>query len=78
MTCQEAIDLIGDAMDGRLPPSAAAGFQEHMTECSSCGTYFEQLRLTRQALGSLPRPTASSPQRGGLLSRFRQQFGGHK
>jgi anti-sigma factor RsiW len=74
MTCQEAIDLIGDAIDGRLPPSAAAGFQEHMTECSSCGTYFGQIRLTRQALGSAPRPAVSSPHKGELISRFREEF----
>jgi anti-sigma factor RsiW len=78
MTCQEAIDLMGDAIDGRLPPSAGPGFQEHMTECSSCGTYFGQLRLTRQALGSASRPAVSSPHRDELLARFREEFGAGK
>ena len=74
MTCQEAIDLMGEAIDGRLPAPAVAGFQQHMTECSSCGTYFGQLRLTRLALGWLPRPTVSSPHRQELLSRFRKEL----
>ena len=75
MNCQEAIDLMGVAIDGRLPRSAVAPFEEHMAECSACGTYFGQLRLTRQALRSTARPAGRNPRRDALISRFRKEFG---
>jgi len=75
MNCQEAIDLMGDAIDGRLPPHFVAGFEQHIAECPSCGTYYGQLRLTRQALRSRRAPRGSSPRRDELIARFRQEFG---
>jgi anti-sigma factor RsiW len=75
MTCVEAIDIMGDALDGALPAQVLPEFEEHMVECPSCGEYLGQLRITRDALRSLPRDASTSPHRAELLRRFRERFG---
>ena len=47
MNCYEAIDVMGDAVEGRLQAALVAGFEEHITECHSCGSYFVQLATAR-------------------------------
>jgi anti-sigma factor RsiW len=74
MECAEAIDVMGEAIDGSLAEPAIAAFQEHLAECPSCAAYFEQLGLTRIALRNLlSGPT--SPSRAELLDRFRRESG---
>ena len=74
MECAEAIDVMGEAIDGSLADRLLAAFQEHLDECPACAAYFEQLGLTRVALRSLPfGPT--SPRRAELLDRFRHESG---
>ena len=53
MNCHEVIDVMEEALEGRLPAGLRAGFEEHVTACASCGTYLEQLRITHEALPSL-------------------------
>jgi len=74
VNCQEAIDVMGEAAEGRLEAALQAGFEEHMAECSPCGTYFEHLRLTREALQLLPRGGDTSPRRAELMERFAKEF----
>ena len=74
MNCPEAIDVMGDAVEGCLEPTLHASFHEHMEECPSCRTYFEQLRVTRKVLQSLPLEGATSPRRDELLETFREEF----
>lgn len=76
MNCQEAIDVMGDAVEGGLKPGQEAGFQRHMGECVPCRNYFEHLRLTRKALQLLPRGKSTSPQRDTLIDRFSKEFDG--
>lgn len=75
MTCQEAIDVMGDAVEDRLAADFRPGFDEHMAECRPCATYFEQLRLTRGALRALPREPAVEARKDDLLREFRERFG---
>ena len=74
MNCQEAIDVMGEAVEGRLEPDLRPGFDEHMTECGPCATYYEHLRVTRSLLRSLPRDPKESPRRSELIEKFRRQF----
>ncbi len=76
MNCEEAIDLIGDAIDGRLPPESASGFEEHMIECTACGTYFQQLLLTREGLRALSPERVADRRREELLRAFRHRGAG--
>jgi len=71
MNCHEAIDVMGDAVEGRLQAALRQGFEEHITECAPCRTYLEHLRLTRKALRSLP-AGGTSPRREELIENFRR------
>ena len=73
MNCYEAIDLMGEALEGRLAADARPGFDEHLGECAACRTYLDQLRVTRETLGRLPRRPATSPRRSDLLATFRKE-----
>ena len=74
MNCYEAIDLIGDAIEGTLMPAARAGLDDHFAECPPCRNYMDQLRLTREALGALPRPGDAGCRRAELVAKFRREF----
>lgn len=74
MTCQEAIDVMGEALEDRLLPEFRPGFDEHIRECPPCAAYFEHLRLTRAALRSLPAEGGTSPRRGELMDAYRREF----
>jgi anti-sigma factor RsiW len=73
MNCYEAIDLMGGALEGGVPPEARAGFDEHLDECPACHTYLDQLRSTVRALAQLPRRRDSSPLTSELLAAFRNR-----
>ena len=72
MECPEALDLMGDVLEGSLGGATLVAFEEHIGECASCGAYFEQLRITRMTLRSLP-PGESSPRWVELLEAFREE-----
>jgi anti-sigma factor RsiW len=74
MNCYETIDLMGDALEGRLAPERRAGFDEHLETCAACRVYLEQLRVTVQALGRLPRPEATTRRRSDLIDAFRRKW----
>jgi anti-sigma factor RsiW len=70
MNCYEAIDLMGDAIENRVPSESRTGFEEHLDECPACCTYFEQLQATVSALSRLPRRRDS----GVLTQELRDAF----
>lgn len=73
MDCHEAIDLMGDAIDGRVPLALRSGFDEHMAECRPCATYLGHLKTLRAALQHMPRE-GTSPHRQALLDAYREAF----
>ncbi len=75
MECPEAIDVMDEALAGRLAADLVPGFAEHMAECVPCATYFAQLHVTRAALHALQHETAACPQREKLLEAFRRSGG---
>jgi len=74
VNCYEAIDLMGDAIEGTLALEARAGLDDHLAECPPCCTYMEQLRLTRKALGHLPGPGETRDRRSDLIAKFKREF----
>lgn len=75
MSCEDSIDLMDRALDGTLEPGLASQFRQHLAECGPCGTWFEQLRLTREGLRQLPRSGATSTARARLIEEFRKTLG---
>jgi len=77
MTCQDAIDVMGDALEGRLTAELRLGFDEHMAECPPCATYLQHLQVTRETLLRLGASKgATSARRQQLIEAFRREFGG--
>jgi predicted anti-sigma-YlaC factor YlaD len=75
MDCKEAIDLMGDALEGRLSRAFRPGFDEHLAECAPCGAYFENLRIARGVLQHLPSGGTTSPRLQELIRQYRKRFG---
>jgi predicted anti-sigma-YlaC factor YlaD len=75
VNCYQAIDLIGDALEAKLPGEIGIDFDEHMRECNPCRNYYEQIRLTRMALREIPRSGTTSPNRDLLIEKFRKDNG---
>ena len=74
MNCHEAIDLMGDALEGRLAERSRAGFDEHLEECSPCRNYFDQVRMTLQALERLPYDKPTDERRAELIAAYRREW----
>jgi anti-sigma factor RsiW len=74
MTCFEAIDVMGEAVEDRLAADRRAALGDHLAECRPCRTYFEHLRVTRAALRGLPSGAGTSPRRDDLIAEFRREF----
>jgi predicted anti-sigma-YlaC factor YlaD len=75
MECAEAIDVMGEALDGCLEVSLQRQFDEHLVECHPCRTYFEQLTVTRAALRAVASEGGTSPRRDELIAGFRTAMG---
>jgi anti-sigma factor RsiW len=74
MNCHEAIDVMDDAIEGRLDAERRAGFNEHMVECRACGTYLEHLRMVRVALQLQRDDAVVHPRRDELIRTFEKEF----
>ena len=73
MECIEAIDVMGEAVEDSLESPILESFAAHLDECVPCRNYYHQLRVTRRALGALPRESRPSTL-SDLVREFRQTF----
>ena len=71
LPCQELVELVTDYLEDRLPVSTRARFEGHLTQCSGCRTYLEQMRQTIRAIGRLPTESLDPSARDQLLKVFR-------
>ena len=71
LPCQELVELVTDYLEGRLSASERLRFEAHLTGCSGCRTYLEQMRQTVRALGRLPEASMELEGKERLLAAFR-------
>lgn len=71
LTCRELVEIVTDYLDDALPPAERARFEEHLSICSGCRAYLDQMRHTLTALGTLPEETIPQQSRDDLLHAFR-------
>ena len=55
MNCIECEKRLDDYVDGLLSPETARSVSEHLADCPSCSTSFEELRLLQKASEQIPR-----------------------
>jgi len=56
MTCRKVGPLIDDFADGALDLALSDKIQEHISNCSKCGSNFNDARRLKNLLSSLIRP----------------------
>ncbi len=46
--CKECVDLLGDYIEGALPPDRAKALEDHLSRCPPCITFVRTYRATRK------------------------------
>lgn len=72
MACQELVEVITDYLEGTLPASDRVRFDAHLTTCSACREYVEQIRAVIRLSGGLTVQTIEPATRESLLRAFRR------
>jgi anti-sigma factor RsiW len=52
LTCKEVVELVTRYDDGDLDADDRTRFELHLATCGACVTYYDQMRLTIDALGA--------------------------
>ena len=71
ITCQELVELVTDYLEGALDDDKRARFEEHLSACSGCNDYLEQMRLTIRVAGQLTEDSLEPTATEALLDVFR-------
>ncbi len=71
LTCQEFVELATEYLEGKLPPTTQARFEEHIAICEGCAMYLEQIRQTIQITGKLTGESIPEEVQESLLRAFR-------
>lgn len=45
--CKECVDLLGDYVEGTLPPDRSKALEDHLSECPPCITFVRTYKATR-------------------------------
>lgn len=71
LTCKELVELVTDYLEGALTDEARQQVENHLTGCSGCRNYLEQMRITIRMTGQLSEANLLPQQRDDLLQIFR-------
>jgi predicted anti-sigma-YlaC factor YlaD len=71
LTCQELVELVTDYLEGAMPRTERARFEEHLAICEGCTEYLRQVRTTIEVIGALTEESIPAPARDRLLETFR-------
>jgi anti-sigma factor RsiW len=76
VTCQRAVELVTDYLEGALPDAERARLEKHLRGCAGCTAYVEQMRVAIAALGRLE-PAPPEPEvRAELIELYRRYHRG--
>ena len=70
MPCQELVEVITDYLEGTLPESDRARFEEHLAACAKCREYVAQFRRTIEAVGRIGQEDLDPRVRETLVTAF--------
>jgi anti-sigma factor RsiW len=71
LTCAELVELVSDYIEGALAPDDRVRFEAHLTICSGCANYLDQMRTTIALSGRLRVDDLSPAVRADLVDAFR-------
>jgi anti-sigma factor RsiW len=53
INCREAVSLVGDYLEGRLPRRERRRLERHLAACDACRAYLEQMGATIALTGQV-------------------------
>ena len=71
LTCAELVELVSDYIEGALALDDRVRFEEHLTICSGCANYLDQMRTTIALSGRLGVDDLTPEVRADLVDAFR-------
>ena len=71
IVCRELVELVTPYLEGDLSPTERAAVDRHLSKCSGCRAYVEQMRQTIRAIGHIPHEPVTAQMRDEVLELFR-------
>lgn len=71
LSCAELVELVSNYIEGALSPNDRMRFEQHLTICSGCANYLDQMRASIALTGRLRDDDLSPEVRADLLDAFR-------
>jgi len=72
LVCRQAVALMADYLDGRLPPDDVERLEAHLAACPHCSEYLAQLRVTIDALGRAEPDSLTDDAREEFVALYRR------
>ena len=72
LTCQEAVELVTDYLEGKLSWRQRRRFEKHLRECPNCSAYLQQIRITIELTGHIEPDQLDETTRHGLIDMYRR------
>ena len=73
ISCQEAVELVTDYLEGALATDEGALFEQHLNFCDGCERYLDQMRSTVGAVGRIEETDVPPAMRERLFVAFRDR-----
>jgi anti-sigma factor RsiW len=71
ITCQQAVDMVMDYLDGRLPDDDRTRLETHLAECAHCIEHLSQIQVTIAAAGTVRDDDLDPLAREDLMNLYR-------
>ena len=71
LSCQELVELVTEYLEDAMPQELRDRFDLHISHCSGCQTFLDQMRATIRATGRLSPESLSPEAERTLLDAFR-------
>jgi predicted anti-sigma-YlaC factor YlaD len=71
LTCKEIVELVTDYLEGRMSLEDRSRFEQHLTYCSGCSSYLQQIRQTMAVTGAVQEDALTPEMQEDLVRLFR-------
>jgi anti-sigma factor RsiW len=72
LTCQQAVELVTDYLEGTLSWRQRRRFEKHLRGCPNCSAYLQQIRTTIELAGRVEPDQLDETTRNGLIDLYRR------
>jgi len=71
LTCQRAVELATNYLDGALTAPERRAFEDHLKDCPHCAEYLRQIRIAIEATGHVDSDEFPAATRDTLITLYR-------